>query len=116
MKKKSIIEEMFSSHCKALGLRPEREFEFHPTRRWRFDFAFPDRMCAVECEGAVWTNGRHTRGSGFVADCEKYNEAARLGWFVFRFDGGAVKSGEAIKFMSAVLANDGLQGLKGAGE
>lgn len=104
---KSVIEETFALHCKAHGLAPVREHKFHPSRRWKFDFAFPDRMCAVECEGAVWTNGRHTRGSGFVADLEKYNAAAALGWFVFRFDGSAVKSGEAIRFMVAVLGNRG---------
>lgn len=103
---KSAIEATFALHWKAHGLRPEKEYRFHPSRKWRFDFAFPDRMVAVECEGAVWTNGRHTRGSGFVADMEKYNNAAALGWFVFRFDGGAVTSGEAIKFMLAVLAAD----------
>lgn len=104
MKNKSTIEELFSLHCKAHNLHPVREFKFHPVRRWRFDFAFPERMVAVECEGAVWTNGRHTRGSGFVADMEKYNNAAALGWFVFRFDANAVKSGQAISFMVAVLA------------
>jgi very-short-patch-repair endonuclease len=101
---KSQIEETFALHCKAHGLAPVREHKFHPTRRWRFDFAFPERRVAVECEGAIWTSGRHTRGSGFVADAEKYNAAAALGWFVFRFDGAAVKSGEAIKFMAGVLA------------
>lgn len=109
MKNKSTIEAVFALHCKAHGLRPESEFEFHPTRRWRFDFAFPDRKVAVECEGAVWTNGRHTRGSGFIADMEKYNAAAALGWFVFRFDGDAVKSGEAIKFMVGVLSMKGVE-------
>lgn len=100
---KSVIEETFSLHCKAHGLAPVREHRFHPSRKWRFDFAFLERRVAVECEGAVWSNGRHTRGSGFVADTEKYNAAAALGWHVFRFDGAAVKSGEAIKFMLAVL-------------
>lgn len=108
MNKKSAIEETFKLHCRAHGLAPQCEYQFHPTRKWRFDFAFVDRMCAVECEGAVWTNGRHTRGSGFVADMEKYNAAAALGWFVFRFDGAAVKSGDAIRFMVAVLANKGV--------
>ncbi len=100
---KSAIEELFALHCKAHSLTPVREHKFHPSRRWRFDFAFPDRMCAVEIEGGVWTGGRHTRGSGFVADMQKYNAAAELGWFVFRFDGGAVKRGDAIKFMVSVL-------------
>lgn len=94
---------MFSLHCKAHGLVPVTEYQFQPTRKWRFDFAFPDRKVAVECEGGTWNGGRHTRGSGFAADCEKYNAAAAAGWFVFRFDGNAVKSGEAVRFMLAVL-------------
>jgi very-short-patch-repair endonuclease len=100
---KSAIEELFAVHCKAHGLTPEREYRFHPDRKWRFDFCFPDRKCAVEIEGGIWTNGRHTRGSGFVADCEKYNAAAAMGWFVFRFDSRAVERGDAIKFMDEVL-------------
>lgn len=103
---KSKIEETFALHCKASGLAPVREHKFHPTRRWRFDFAFPERRVAVECEGGVWSGGRHTRGSGAVGDMEKYNAAAALGWFVFRFDGGAVQSGEAIKFMVGVLRSN----------
>ena len=27
---------------------PESELRFHPERKWRFDFAFPDHMVAVE--------------------------------------------------------------------
>ena len=61
------------------------EHRFHPTRRWRFDFAFVAQRLAVEVEGGVWTGGRHTRGYGYAADCEKYNEATRLGWRVLRF-------------------------------
>jgi hypothetical protein len=106
VKSKSAIEALFSLQCKAHKLAPVAEYRFHPSRKWRFDFAFPDRMAAVEVEGGVWTGGRHTRGSGYIADCEKYNNAAALGWFVFRFDGDAVKSGEAIKFMLGVLAMD----------
>ena len=63
---------------------PASEHRFHPVRRWRFDFAFPDSCVAVECEGGTWVHGRHTRGAGFRADCEKYNNAAALGWRVFR--------------------------------
>jgi hypothetical protein len=61
-----------------------REFRFHPKRLWRFDYAFPPLKIAIEVEGGVWTKGRHTRGSGFVKDMEKYNAAAVLGWTLIR--------------------------------
>lgn len=74
----------------------QREYKFHPTRRWRFDFAIPDHMVAIEVEGGTWANGRHTRGSGFEKDCEKYNAATLDGWRVFRFTTGMVQDGRAI--------------------
>lgn len=64
--------------------RPVPEFRFAPPRMWRFDFAFPASRVALEVEGGVWTGGRHTRGKGFLNDCEKYSEAAVLGWAVIR--------------------------------
>lgn len=69
----------------AAGLpAPVFEYRFHPVRRWRFDVAWPDRMVALEIEGGVFTGGRHTRGKGYSADMEKYNEAAARGWTVLR--------------------------------
>lgn len=69
------------------GIEPETEYRFHPTRRWRFDFAFPKPMIAIEIEGGVWTGGRHIHPVGFEKDCEKYNEATKLGWKVYRIPG-----------------------------
>lgn len=78
---------------------PELEHKFHPERKWRFDYAWPDddykhrpfpeaaytiRPLALEVEGGVWTGGRHTSGAGFVKDMEKYNAAAALGWRIIR--------------------------------
>lgn len=79
------------------------EYCFCPTRKWRFDAAFPDHMLAVEIEGSVWTNGRHTRGSGFVKDIEKYNFATLLGWRLLRFTPQDVLNGKAIAFIKKVL-------------
>lgn len=83
---------------------PAREFYFaRPTRMWRFDFAWPLERVAVEIEGGTWTNGRHTRGSGFADDCEKYSEAALRGWCVLRFTGAQVRSGYAADFAMTAL-------------
>jgi hypothetical protein len=71
---------------KANGLIvPVSELKFHPERKWRFDYAFPDRMIAIEIEGGAFTKGRHTRGPGFIKDMEKYNAAVVLGWKLLRY-------------------------------
>ena len=90
-------EEVFALHCRLRQIpEPEREYRFHPERRWRFDFAWPKIKLAAEIEGGTWKNGRHNRHKGFEGDCEKYNEAAILGWTVLRFTTQQVKRGYAI--------------------
>lgn len=96
--RKSEIVDLFAKQLEKEKLYFEREYRFHPTRKWRFDFALA-KMIAVEIEGGIWTQGRHTRGSGFIKDCEKYNTATAMGWQVFRFPTDMVKSGEAINFI-----------------
>lgn len=92
---KSALEAELALQIKALGLpEPIREYRFHPTRKWRFDFAWLDKKVACEVEGGVWSNGRHTRGSGFIDDCEKYNAANQLGWHVYRFTADMLNSPE----------------------
>ena len=67
----------------ACEIKPEHMF--YPGRKWRIDFAIVDLKIGIEIDGGVWTNGRHTRGKGFVDDMEKYNAAATLGWVILRF-------------------------------
>jgi len=80
-----------------------RQYKFHPTRKWPFDFAFVDIELAVECEGGVYVQGRHTRGIGFTDDCEKYNEALLLGWRVLRVTTAQVKNGQALGWIKRAL-------------
>ena len=95
--KKSSLETALALQIRALNLpEPEQEFRFHKTRRWRFDFAWPELMLAVEVEGGTFSNGRHSRGKGFEEDCIKYGSAMELGWNIYRCTGGMVKSGVAI--------------------
>lgn len=51
---------------------------------WRFDWACPSHMVAVEVDGNAWRvkgGGRHGQDS----DRDKMNMAAALGWRVLRF-------------------------------
>jgi len=79
------------------------EFRFHPRRQWRFDYAWPAQMVALEIEGGVWSRGRHTRGKGFEHDCIKYMEAAVLGWTVLRVTPKMVADGRAWQYVTRVL-------------
>lgn len=67
------------------GYEVVKELQFHNERRWRFDYAFPFLKVAIEIDGAVWTQGRHTRPRGYLNDMEKLNTAASMGWLVLRF-------------------------------
>ena len=67
-----------------LGLEIVDQHRFHHKRLWRFDMAIPSRKIAIEVEGGIWVNGGHNRGSGFMLNMEKYNEAAVLGWRLLR--------------------------------
>ncbi len=102
------LERQLEFQIKAAGLpKPEKEHRFHPERKWRFDFAYPDKQIAIECEGGTWSKkpGRHNRGSGFEKDCEKYNAAASLGWLVLRFTSTMIASGKAITQIEEILNN-----------
>lgn len=101
----SALEETFVLHLMSARLpdMPEREYKFHPERNWRFDFAWPAYHVAVECEGGVYSGGRHVRPQGFIDDCEKYNAAALAGWKVLRFTAQQINSLEAIRLTREAL-------------
>jgi len=74
-----------------LKLWYEKEYRFNPERRWRADYCLTSRNVLIEIEGAVFQNGRHTRGTGFSNDCQKYNSAALLGYKVLRYTTNQIK-------------------------
>lgn len=80
-----------------------RQYRFHDQRKWAFDFAFTHHSVALEVDGAVHTGGRHTRGAGFTADCEKLNEAALMGWTVLRVTAEHVRNGMALQWVTKAL-------------
>lgn len=78
----------FRAWCRVNGLsNPTHEYSFarkSHRRGWRFDWAWPDADgdggVALEIDGGAWTQGRHTRGKGFIEDQEKRAAAVTLGW------------------------------------
>ena len=90
-------EVILATALRALNIEFDQEFKFHPSRMWRADFHLKGKKILVEVEGGIWSNGRHTRGKGYLGDLEKYNEATMMGYQVIRFSTEQVKSGKAIE-------------------
>ncbi|MBA4349509.1 MAG: hypothetical protein C0415_05935 [Thermodesulfovibrio sp.] len=86
-----------------LKLRPIAEYRFHPVRKWKFDFAFPDKLIAVEYEGIFSNKSRHTGLTGYTKDCEKYSEAAILGWRILRITAPMLRNGMAFNLIERIL-------------
>ena len=114
----SELEEALSHQIAVLNLpAPVREYRFAAElvgtqkgvrarlvnaglKDWRFDFAWPDLMIAVEVEGITrWGRnkngsmklGRHQTSTGMEGDLRKYDKAMGLGWTVYRCSGSMVK-------------------------
>lgn len=103
----------------------DREYRFHPTRRWRADLAWIDSeplpatraSLIVEVDGGVKNlpgakkcgecghvpQGRHNRAKGYEDDCQKLDEATALGYYVLRFTTQQVRSGEAVDVLGRTL-------------
>lgn len=95
MKYKPIIVLSFFRDC---GLpEPVLEYQFHPSRKWRFDFAWPNfamsnghrvgtlsGSVALEVDGGIWIHGGHNRGAQLKKTWEKENEAQIMGWKIIK--------------------------------
>lgn len=103
---KRPLTDAFTAICLSeLRMEVVKEFQFHPTRRWRFDYAIPSHKIALEVEGGVFSKGRHTRGAGFIGDIEKYNEATRLGWRVVRTVPWELNTRKTVQLLRELINN-----------
>ena len=103
----SNLETILAFHMHAAGIpAPVRQHEFHPTRKWRFDFAWPDRKLAVEVQGGQWVKGAHNRGTGMNNDARKNCAAVGMGWKVMYVTGDMVNSGEALNAIEEALTGE----------
>lgn len=88
---------------KELGVAPVKEYQFHPDRRWRFDYAFVEAKVALEVEGGVHTAGRHIRPKGFLNDMDKYNTASVMGWCLLRTTPDRLLSSDTLNMLSTAI-------------
>lgn len=95
---------------------PEHVREYHFAsedvgRDFRLDFAWPDRLYAVEVQGGGWMRpdehgnrrGAHGGGAALERDCEKLTLASALGWHVAAVTPAQIKSGRAVQWILAAL-------------
>jgi len=106
----STAELTLEAQLSQAGIAFEREFRFDPTRRWRADFRIPNHdthefhmSILVEIDGGAYVNGRHSRGAGVEADCEKTSAAAILGYRVIRLTPKQVEDGRGLEWIRQAL-------------
>lgn len=98
--------DFFTLLCRSdLKVECVKEHKFHPTRKWRFDYAIPEHKIALEVEGGVWTGGRHTSPKGFLNDMEKYNTATLMGWRVFRTIPDELHTNATLQMLRTAMAS-----------
>ena len=100
-----IAPDVFCLICKqTLNVDVIMEHQFHEKRKWRFDYAILEPyFIAIEVEGGVWTNGRHTRGKGFLSDVEKYNAGTLAGWRIFRVTPDTLITDKTLKMLHLAM-------------
>ncbi len=82
---------------------PVCEHRFHPSRKWRFDYAWPAARLALEVQGGIFVQGRHSRGAALLKEWEKLNTAAAYGYRVLFCQPADLCKADTLLFISAVL-------------
>lgn len=96
----SRLEILFAQQLDALELPPSvQQFAGAvPGRRYKIDFAWPDRKIAVEVQGMV-----HRIKKQFKSDTEKMSLLVLNGWRVLPVSGDDVRSGRAAAWITTLL-------------
>lgn len=109
------IPQVFRLFLESEGLPlPVPELHFCETRKWRFDFAWPDYMVALEVEGTNigkergMLSGRHVSARGYHGDIGKYNVAQLLGWHVLRTTPSELATVSTAIMLKVALLNEPL--------
>ena len=100
---KSNLESLLAFQMKAEGLPEfEREYKFHPDRKWRFDFY--REGWGIEINGGGWNQGGHNRNPIVMGrDYEKYNAAQEMGIRVLLYTGEQIKDLTALTQLERIF-------------
>ena len=110
----SFLEQILEADLNRVGISGwEREYRFHPPRKWRLDFAWPAELVAIEVDGGTWVQGRHNRGSSIEKEFEKFNTAVCDGWRVIHCTSDMVQRGAVVPLLRALI--DAAPGSEDAG-
>lgn len=99
--------------CQANGLpMPVFEYQFAKEtfrRHWRWDICWPDvdgdGGVSVEVDGGAWTQGRHTRGAGFIEDQKKRAAGVQLGWRILNVTPDRLHAADTLSALKSLLLN-----------
>ena len=103
---RSPAELLLEAQLTQAGIPFVREVGIVHDRRYRVDFlvgTHKPESVMVEVEGATWSNGRHVRGQGFAAGCEKQYLAILHGWRYLRVTSEQVADGTALGWIRSLL-------------
>lgn len=95
--KEGNLADLLSFQLKAAQIPHTREALLVPDRRFRTDILV-DKL-AIECDGATWIGGRHSRGYGIESDSEKQNLLVALGYRPMRVTRKQIKDGRALQWI-----------------
>lgn len=70
------------------GAPLERQFAFHPERKFRADFYHAPSKSLIEIDGGLWTGGAHNHASTYGYQQERDRLARALGYEVYRLGTG----------------------------
>ena len=89
---------------------PKCQYQFHPQRRWKADFCYPEYRIICEVNGMTHQASRgHTSWAGIHRDYEKQNAAVLMGYHYFEFDRDMIESGEAVNTIAQAINLHSLQ-------
>lgn len=102
--KEAAARRLFQTLCEQQGLpRPETEYQFLKTRRFRFDYAWIKERVALEVVGGVWVRGGHSRGKIQLRDMERRNLAQLAGWKVLEVPPAALFQSDTLDMLRQAL-------------